>query len=132
MSAPLAPAAFEAAGMDVERGQAQAQKIMEKLGKGAELSPDEVFGLEAIILPAKRPVVFIQDDRYLPIPLPEWEHLNSPAMHDRLEATLPSIGRVEVPLLQDVPYGGTGFVVGPNLLMTNRHVAALFTRGLGV
>lgn len=29
------------------------------------------------------------------------------------------------------PYGGTGFVVGNGLIMTNRHVAAIFARGLG-
>ena len=30
-----------------------------------------------------------------------------------------------------MPYGGTGFVVGEGLLMTNRHVAEMFTEGLG-
>ncbi len=29
------------------------------------------------------------------------------------------------------PYGGTGFVVGDGLLMTNRHVAEIFAQGLG-
>ena len=30
-----------------------------------------------------------------------------------------------------LPYGGTGFVVGDGLLMTNRHVAELFAAGVG-
>ena len=54
-------------------------------------------------------------------------------MHPRRETgcSRSSLDRpVDLPNGQ-VPYGGTGFVVGPNLLMTNRHVAALFTVGLG-
>ncbi len=31
-----------------------------------------------------------------------------------------------------IPFGGTGFLVGDNLLMTNRHVARLFTDGVGM
>jgi DNA/RNA endonuclease G (NUC1) len=33
--------------------------------------------------------------------------------------------------LDTLPYAGTGFLVGENLLMTNRHVAELFSSGLG-
>ncbi len=49
----------------------------------------------------------------------------------RIDKVIPLIGRIEVPRHPSVPYGGTGFVVGPNLLMTNRHVAENFTSGLG-
>ena len=31
-----------------------------------------------------------------------------------------------------MPYAGTGFVVGGGLVMTNRHVAEIFSAGLGV
>jgi endonuclease G len=46
-------------------------------------------------------------------------------------ALMPSIGRIE-----DISGGipqhiGTGFVVGPNPMMTNRHVAEAFVRGTG-
>lgn len=40
------------------------------------------------------------------------------------------MGRVELPGNPGVPYGGTCFVVGDGLLMTNRHVAQLFGSGL--
>jgi endonuclease G, mitochondrial len=41
-----------------------------------------------------------------------------------------SVGRIEIKGTS-LPYGGTGFVVGRNRLMTNRHVAEIFARGLG-
>src|SRR6516165_5961989 len=44
----------------------------------------------------------------------------------------PLIGRIEVPHMPQIPYGGTGFVVGRRLVMTNRHVAKLFSSGLGL
>ena len=34
--------------------------------------------------------------------------------------------------MPQIPYGGTGFVVGKRLVMTNRHVAKLFSSGLGL
>jgi V8-like Glu-specific endopeptidase len=36
-----------------------------------------------------------------------------------------------VPDLPSLPYAGTGFVVGPDLMMTNRHVAQIFSDGIG-
>ena len=130
-AAAMAMGAFESVGADEHVGRLTVQRAVEKLERGAELSSEEIFGLEAIVLPAKRPVVFIIDDDYQPVPLDDWRHLNQPTVHARLSPQFPSIGRVEVPLLMQVPYGGTGFVVGENLLMTNRHVAQLFTKGLG-
>ena len=47
-----------------------------------------------------------------------------------IEAAIPSVGRIEVPK-GFRPYAGTGFVVGDNLLMTNRHVAQIFASGVG-
>lgn len=99
-------------------------------GRDEELTPGELLHLEAIVLPENRPVVFIRNGVYEDIDLP-WTHLNTPAVKSRIAPLLRSIGRVEVPSLLSVPYGGTGFVVGRNLLMTNRHVARLFTEGVG-
>ena len=30
-----------------------------------------------------------------------------------------------------MPYGGTSFIVGPDLVMTNQHIAQLFAAGIG-
>ena len=96
-----------------------------------QVTPVEQFGLEAIILPKLRPVVFITgNSTYDDLPDP-WESLNPPEIKTRLGALFPCIGRVELPNSPLVPYAGTAFIVGNGRLMTNRHVAQLFAQGLG-
>jgi endonuclease G len=104
---------------------------MEKVSSKASMDPQELFGLEAIVLPNLRPVVFINDGVYEPLTMDIWQHLNDDNVRSKLQPQFPSIGRLEVPLQTSIPYGGTGFVVGRNLLMTNRHVARLFSEGRG-
>lgn len=113
---------------DEERVAAEAYR---KTAAGAELSKPEQFALEAIILPDIRPAIDIRNGSYADVTHPEWRRrLNDAATRQRVETAIRSVGRVELP--GDArPYGGTAFVVGPGLLMTNRHVAALFTSGLG-
>jgi len=96
-----------------------------------EITPNEMFVLEAIVMPQNRPVIFVRGDSYDDIGEP-WLGLNATETKNRIARLLPSIGRIEVPLLPQYPYGGTGFVVGEGLLMTNRHVAQLFSQGLGL
>jgi endonuclease G len=77
-------------------------------------------------------VVFVRDASFGPLPEP-WSHLGEvPGHRERIEAAIPSVGRVDLPSNLRFPYGGTGFVVGPDLLMTNRHVAEIFSSGLGL
>jgi endonuclease G, mitochondrial len=105
------------------------RKVQE--GRHQELTDDEMLGLEAIVLPQNRPVVFVRGNSYDDVEHP-WEKLNPPTVKTQVARAFPSIGRVEVPNLPQIPYGGTGFVVGKRLLMTNRHVAQLFSSGLGL
>jgi len=64
---------------------------------------------------------------------PIWGHLASDEIsHKHITNALPLIGRIEIPKMPSRRYAGTGFLVGPNLLMTNRHVAELFALGEGV
>lgn len=96
-----------------------------------DVTDTELLGLEAIVMKQGRPAVFIRNNRYETLTAP-WTGLNAAAVRNRLQPLFPSIGRVELPNdTRGIPYGGTGFVVGPGLLMTNRHVAALFAQGLG-
>ena len=96
-----------------------------------ELTDEEMEGLEAIVLPQNRPVVFVKGDFYDDVEHP-WEKLNPSEVKTRVSRAFPSIGRIEVPNMPQIPYGGTGFVVGKRLVMTNRHVAGLFSSGLGL
>src|SRR5271166_1901402 len=112
--------------------QAHVRTALEKLMSNQEdLSPSEIDGLEAIVMPQERPVVFVHQDGFDALTAP-WTHLNTGPLRQRLISLSPSVGRVELPTSTRYPYGGTGFVVGPDLLMTNRHVASLFAIGLGI
>jgi endonuclease G len=94
-------------------------------------APEQAAGIEAIILPKIRPVLDIVDGDFQ-TDHPLWQKLNDDgALRARLQKVIPSIGRVELPGATDYPYAGTGFVVGDGMVMTNRHVAEIFSDGLG-
>ena len=109
----------------------RAPEVLEKIATGEELDQDELFIAEAIILPDMRPAIDIVGGDFT-IDDPTWRHLDSDHnLHQSIKSTLVSVGRIDLPGHPALPYGGTGFVVGPDLIMTNRHVAELFTSGLG-
>jgi endonuclease G len=117
-----------------------ARSGLETHARGKALADDEILGLEAIIIPNLRPVYDIVDGTFSTTavdgtPTPGhalWSKLGTdPALKSRIEGVLPAIGRIELLYDTPIPYGGTGFVVGPNLVMTNRHVAQIFAQGLG-
>jgi endonuclease G len=110
---------------------ASASAGLKEILNGRLPSPQQASGIEAIILPKIRPVLdVIHGDFHTDHPL--WQKLNADeAIRGRLKNVIPSIGRIELPGNPDYPYGGTGFVVGENLIMTNRHVAEIFSSGLG-
>lgn len=105
--------------------------VLVKLARGEPLSRLEQFHLEAIIIPDKRPAIDIQGGDYFTNHA-LWRHWNAPEVKAVLRPCFASIGRIELPGHPFLPYGGTGFVVGSQLLMTNRHVAELFASGLGL
>lgn len=115
----------EAAGQEPYRDQ-----VLHKISRGEALNVEEQFYTEAIIIPDRRPAIDVLAGTYT-VRHADWQHFNEDATRRRLEAVMPSIGRIELPGHPSAPYGGTAFVVGPGLLMTNRHVAELFASGLG-
>ena len=108
-----------------------ALEALDVVRKGDPLSPAQILVLETIVEPALRPVVDILNDTYGEIPAP-FEHLNAPHYRSVFETVIRAVGRVEVPGHPFVPYAGTAFRVSETLMMTNRHVAALFAIGIGV
>ena len=109
------------------------QSGLEKLAdnRHQDITPNEMFGLEAIVMKENRPVVFVRGNSYDDVGAP-WSSLNTPEVKTRLSSLFPLIGRIELPTSTLVPYAGTGFVVGKGLIATNRHVAEEFSRGLGL
>ena len=132
LSPLLQPAGLEAS-MSAEARDLQqsASDGFQKVLAGTVPSIEQSEGLEAIILPRIRPVLDVVDGDFR-TDHPLWLKLNTDAAIRRaLQSAIPSIGRLELPGNPQYPYGGTGFVVGNGLVMTNRHVAAIFSSGVG-
>jgi hypothetical protein len=98
-----------------------ATEAIRRLERRESLASDHLAAVEAIILPNERPVVDVVGGTY-DTPAPPFENLGAGGARERIEAAIPSVGRIELPGHPSLPYGGTGFIVGDDLLMTNRHV----------
>ncbi|QDU75054.1 Lipase (class 3) [Bremerella volcania] len=115
-----------------DRVQESTARGLENLESGRVLEVAQADALEAIVHKTKRPAINIMRDTYQEVPK-DWKGvLDDQDVKNRLSKLIPSVGRIELPGDLLVPYGGTGFVVGKDLIMTNRHVAEIFTMGLGV
>ena len=104
---------------------------LEHFNADSEIFEAEASALEAIVLPRERPVVDILGGKFHEPP-PPWRELALEPTRGKIFDAIPAVGRVEVPLHPTLPYAGTGFIVGEGLLMTNRHVAEVFTHGVGL
>lgn len=98
-------------------------------GDAAALDTDEFSALEAIVVAdGSRPSLFVQDGRVDPT-VPEAK-MWSPLIADfqtSIATVARSVGRINFPLLPPY-YVGTGFVVAPGLIATNRHVLQAIAR----
>jgi endonuclease G len=106
-------------------------RTVNKIADRRPLDPAELFALEAIIIPDKRPVLDVLAGNIFSTDHPLWQDLTTGDPLSNLQHALPAVGRVELIGHPSLTYGGTGFVVGTGLLMTNRHVAEIFANGLG-
>ena len=92
------------------------------------LPPTSVFNpahapqTEAIILAYGRPSVLIRNDTFEVPKSDIWRDRLYPNK-DKLRAAIRSVGRVEVPALS-IPFVGTGWMIAPGIMVTNRHVAS--------
>jgi len=105
-----------------------AMRATESVRQGRPVTDEHRLIMEAIVVPFLRPVYDVQDDTFPALAQP-WNKLNTESQH--VTSAIQSIGRLEVGGLPGVPYGGTGFIVASNLILTNRHVAELVTSSLG-
>lgn len=73
----------------------RAAAALEHLVQGQELSGEDQFVLEAIVLPELRPAIVNGD---FTIADPIWQHLDTDArLHQAIRSTLGSIGRIDLP-----------------------------------
>jgi len=115
---------------DGAAGKTLTRRLLEFNAAPEAASPELYAEVEAIIDAKLRPAVDVIGGKFA-VTHGLWRHLsNDNGIRANIERALTCIGRIELPG-SDVPYGGTGFIVGKGLLMTNRHVAELFAHGLG-
>ena len=82
---------------------------------------------EAIIRREGRPVFLVRNDRIDGTPSSFWEARLQNA-RPLLEAALPAVGRIDL-RNHPKPWVGTGWLVAPDVVVTNRHVAREFVSG---
>ncbi len=125
---PSALESFSAPGLALRDA---ARSALETIAIDGPLTTAFVANTEAIISEELRPAIDITGGKFT-VTHPLWTHLSDDTeLRERIEGLLPSIGRIELPGNKKFPYGGTGFVIGDGVIMTNRHVAEIFARGLG-
>ncbi|MEU3691272.1 trypsin-like serine peptidase [Streptomyces narbonensis] len=90
-----------------------------------EIDEDESFGVEAIVLLQGRPAILVQRQDFAS-QRDEWAVLDG--QRAAIRESLARVGRVEVTGHPSLDWIGTAFLVGPRTVMTNRHVAAEFSR----
>jgi len=106
----------------LEAGTRAVEKIHAD-GELAELDPEELGGLEAIVLLTGRPAILIHGGTFF-LPPANWMHLED--AREEIEAACRSVGRIEVDGHWSYDWVGTGFLVADDVVMTNRHVAEVF------
>jgi Trypsin-like peptidase domain len=93
--------------------------------RGDALSAEQRNALEAIVLLRGRPALLVRNGTF-EVPQGFWEVL-APSRPDASNI-IRAVGRIGIAEgFPEVPYVGTGFVVGKNLVMTNAHVAEVFS-----
>jgi endonuclease G len=104
-------------------------EMLRRIERGQPISDGDLLQLEAIVIPnGLRPSFDVVNDSFADLPAP-WSETN--AHRPALERLIRGIGRVDLDGHPGRPIAGTAFVVAPDLLMTNRHVAEFFVDGLG-
>ena len=100
----------------------------ERMAEGT-YDPGAQPGLEAIVERFTRPVHLVQDGTFVvpPDEFPNSEEIRSRLEKARhgLEAAIPSAGRIDL-RNHRLDWVGTGWMVAPRILVTNRHVAREF------
>ncbi|GAA3379130.1 hypothetical protein GCM10020367_61460 [Streptomyces sannanensis] len=97
-------------------------------GRADRMSDEEYFGVEAVVLFEGRPAIPIQGRDFAP-QQGDWSVLN--VHRAAIRESIGRVGRIEVTGHPGLDWAGTAFLVGPEAVMTNRHVAVEFARADG-
>ena len=103
------------------------ERLVERVNRGEVLNPNESVTLFSIISSEFRPTIAVADDLPEPTDHPLWLELNDAASHAVLGPVCKATGQIEYSSGAEYKPYGTGFMVGEDLVMTNRHVADIFS-----
>lgn len=115
------------AGQDELR--ARLENVRDRVGALESVGTDSALALETIVNRVGRPVLEVADDDYK-IEGAEaaiWEpRLSKATVRAAIRRVIPSVGRIEVDNNPDFTWLGTGWLIGDDVVVTNRHVASEF------
>ena len=115
------------AGQDELR--ATLENVRDRVGALESVGTDSALALETIVNRVGRPVLEVADDDYK-IEGAEaaiWEpRLSNATVRAAIRRVIPSVGRIEVDNNPDFTWLGTGWLIGDDVVVTNRHVASEF------
>jgi hypothetical protein len=114
------PAAAPGLSDEAKRTLETGVDTIKKLDPGAALSPAQYAATEAVIHLTERPALLVQNDNF-PTPVDPWTILDK-THRKPIRQNLPRVGRIEITVDGNRTMNGTGFVVGPDLILTNHHV----------
>lgn len=103
---------------------------LEKLAEGRadEIGDEECVGMEAVVLLEGRPALPVRNHDFAS-QRGDWAVLDG--HRAAIRASLSRVGRIELSGHPRLDRLGAAFLAGPDVVMTNRHVAAEFARGDG-
>ena len=116
----VSPRMLEQRRLDPDR----VERLHQRLQQGEELSESEQMILFSIFMQPAAPVL---NDLPEHIEGPLWTDLNEPAAHARLEPICRATARVEYSSGAEFQKYGSCFLVADDLVMTNNHVASVFS-----
>jgi S1-C subfamily serine protease len=99
---------------------------LQREGDSADLTDTELLGLEAVVLLVARPALFVARGDFASPPEPWGSILEQE--RESIRRISQSVGRIEVSFgFGQSQMIGTGFLVAPDVVMTNRHVVESFS-----
>jgi hypothetical protein len=111
----------EATGQLLESGA----RALEKLTRNNnDLTSEEAFGLEAVLLIYGRPALLVSQGRLANAP-PSWNLIED--QREDIEVAQRGVGRIELLGHPELDWAGTGFLVSDNVLLTTRRIAEVFS-----
>ncbi len=111
----------EATGQLLEAGANGLEKVARSTSQ--ELTPEEMLGLECVLLLYGRPAVAMWDGKLARVP-PFWNLLED--QREDIEMAQRGVGRIEMLGHPEYDWAGTAFLVSETMLVTTRRTVELF------